>query len=101
MLTLFAGDPKLGEVLCVAGDSRRGLTRAPLPGDDAPEKPASVILMSAEDDVARTIVPRLKAAGADLSRVHILESIILPRDDSGNRDAIRPADRATPYPACV
>ena len=33
--------------------------------------------MSAEDDPARTIVPRLTAAGADLTKVHILESVIL------------------------
>ena len=33
--------------------------------------------MSAEDDPARTIVPRLTAAGADLAKVHILESVIL------------------------
>jgi hypothetical protein len=34
--------------------------------------------MSAEDDPARTIRPRLESADADLSRVHVLESIILP-----------------------
>ena len=33
--------------------------------------------MSAEDDPARTIVPRLTAAGADLTKVYILESLIL------------------------
>ena len=33
--------------------------------------------MSAEDDPSRTIIPRLKAAGADLSRVHILESVVV------------------------
>ena len=90
MLTLFAGDPKLGKsyvTLAMAAAVSRG---APLPQGDAPDKPASVILMSAEDDLARTIVPRLKAAGADLSRVHILESIILPRDDSENRDRSGP-----------
>lgn len=83
MLTLFAGDPKLGKsyvTIAMAAAISRG---APLPGDAAPEGPASAILMSAEDDPARTIVPRLKAAGADLSRVHILESIILPRDEPG------------------
>jgi len=78
MLTLFAGDPKLGKslsALAIAAAVSRG---APLPMDRAPSGPASVVLMSAEDDVARIIVPRLKAAGADLARVHILESIILP-----------------------
>ena len=33
--------------------------------------------MSAEDDPARTIIPRLDAAGADLSRIHVLESVIV------------------------
>jgi putative DNA primase/helicase len=86
MLTLFAGDPKLGKsyvTIAMAAAMSRG---APLPEDDAPEGPASVILMSAEDDPARTIVPRLKAAGADLSRVHILESILLPRNDPAGRE---------------
>ena len=40
--------------------------------------------MSAEDDPSRTIIPRLKAAGADLSRVHILESVVL----EGGREAL-------------
>ncbi len=56
--------------------------------------------MSAEDDPARTIIPRLDAAGADLSRIHVLESVIvqdgaesLPslRDDAAHLEAA--ADR--------
>jgi putative DNA primase/helicase len=78
MLTLFAGDPKLGKslsALAIAAAVSRG---AALPMDRAPPGPASVILMSAEDEPSRIIVPRLKAAGADLAHVHILESIVLP-----------------------
>jgi hypothetical protein len=77
MLTLFAGDPKLGKsfaTVAVAAAVSRG---APMPDGDPPEGPGSVILMSAEDDPARTIVPRLKTAHAELARVHILESVIL------------------------
>jgi hypothetical protein len=33
--------------------------------------------MSAEDDPARTLAPRLAAAGADLSKIHVIESVIL------------------------
>jgi putative DNA primase/helicase len=33
--------------------------------------------MNAEDDPARIIAPRLTAAGADLTKIHILESVIL------------------------
>lgn len=35
----------------------------------------SVIILANEDDAARTIRPRLDAAGADLSRVHIVEGV--------------------------
>jgi hypothetical protein len=77
MLSLFAGDPKLGKsfvTVALAAAVSRG---APLPDASPPEGPGSVVLLSAEDDPARTIVPRLMAAGADLSRVHILEAVFL------------------------
>jgi hypothetical protein len=77
MLSLFAGDPKLGKSF-VTIDLAAAVSRgAPLPLDDPPDSPGSVIIMSAEDDPARTIVPRLKAAGAVLPKVHILEAVVL------------------------
>jgi hypothetical protein len=75
-LTLFAGDPKLGKSLVTTAIAAAVSRGARLPLDDGSFGPADIILMSAEDDPARTIVPRLKAAGADLSRVHILEAVI-------------------------
>jgi len=78
MLSMFAGDPKQGKsfvTVALAAAISRG---APLPHGDVPEGPRSVVLLSAEDDAARTIVPRLKSAGAILSRVHILEAVKLP-----------------------
>jgi len=77
MITMFAGDPKLGKsyvTLAMAAALSRGL---PLPMGELPDRPGSTILMSAEDNPARTIVPRLTAAGADLAKVHLLESVIL------------------------
>ncbi len=78
MLTLFAGDPKLGKsyaTLAMAAAISRG---APLPGETAPSvDPGSVVLLNAEDDASRTIVPRLKAAGAALDRIHLLEAVYL------------------------
>ena len=76
MLSLFAGDPKLGKsfvTTALAASVSRG---APLPPDNRPTEPGSVIIMSAEDDPARTIVPRLKSAGADLRQIHTLEAVI-------------------------
>lgn len=77
MLTLFAGDPKLGKSFVTVATAAAVSRRVALPGDGPPGEPGSVVLMSAEDDLARTIVPRLKAAGADLTRIHILESVFL------------------------
>ena len=77
MLTMFAGDPKLGKsyvTLAMAAALSRGL---PMPMGGLPNWEGSTILMSAEDDPNRTIVPRLNVAGADLAKVHILDSMIL------------------------
>jgi hypothetical protein len=42
----------------------------------------NVVVLSAEDGVADTIVPRLMAAGADLKRVHIISAV---KDSAGRR----------------
>jgi len=77
MLTMFAGDPKLGKsfvTLAMAAALSRGLA---LPQSNLPSRPGSTILMSAEDDPTRTIAPRLAAAGADPSKIHVIESVIM------------------------
>jgi hypothetical protein len=77
MLTLFAGDPNLGKsyvTLAMAAAVSRGLA---LPMSDLPNRAGSTILMNAEDDPSRTIKPRLTAAGADLAKIHFVESVIL------------------------
>jgi putative DNA primase/helicase len=78
MLTLFAGDPKLGKSFVTLGLAATVSRGAPMP--DTPNvgtTPGAVVILSAEDDLARTIVPRLQAAGADRSRIHVLESVYL------------------------
>jgi archaellum biogenesis ATPase FlaH len=76
-LSVFCGNPDKGKSLVstyVVSRVTRGL---PLYGDSAAQIGASdVLIMAAEDDVADTIRPRLEAADADLSRVHILTSIV-------------------------
>ena len=42
----------------------------------------SIIILSAEDGIADTIVPRLHAAGADLGRVHVISAV---REETGGR----------------
>ncbi len=102
MLSLFSGDPKLGKSLAalslIAAVSRGG----PLPGSgaDGPALAArgSAILLSGEDDRARTIVPRLLAAGADMGRVKIIRSMLEPgfRGFDGGPTARVPARERRP-----
>jgi hypothetical protein len=80
-VTLFAGRGGLGKSVATldlaaavtAGRCAFGLIYTPPP-------PADVLLASAEDDTADTVVPRLLAAGADLSRVHEVQGL---RDKDG------------------
>ncbi len=70
-LTILAGDPALGKSLLLLDLAARVSCGHPLPDGDQAEV-GDVIIVSAEDDPADTIRPRLEAAGADLERVHIL-----------------------------
>lgn len=76
MVTIFAGAPKVGKTFVTLGIAASVSRGAPLPLD-GPRSPCSVIILSAEDDPARTLKPRLRAAGANMSRIHFLKSVIL------------------------
>ena len=74
-ITLIAGDPGLGKSLItsmLAATVSKGYNW-PLNGSSSPV--GNIILLSAEDDPADTIRPRLDAAGTDCNRVHIIKSI--------------------------
>ncbi|MDT8320747.1 MAG: AAA family ATPase [Xanthomonadales bacterium] len=75
-LTIDAGDPGLGKSLITADITARITAGIPWPDGSGTPKPASVVFASAEDDAADTIRPRLEAAGADVRKVFILESVI-------------------------
>jgi hypothetical protein len=77
MLTLFAGDPKLGKSFVTTAIAASVSLGARLPFGDDPDGSGDVILFSAEDDASRTTKPRLRAAGADMTRIHVFESVIL------------------------
>jgi len=71
--TLFQGDPCVGKSFETLDIAARVSTGNGWP--DSPDSravPGDAILLSAEDDVADTIRSRLEAAGADLSRVHVI-----------------------------
>ena len=73
-LTLMSGDPGLGKSLvttAIATAVSLG-ARWPVGSDHAPR--GSVVMLSAEDAVDDTIRPRLDAAGADCTRIHVLQA---------------------------
>ncbi|WP_052744876.1 AAA family ATPase [Micromonospora sp. HK10] len=80
-LTILEGDPDLGKSMVTCDLVARVTTGAPFPGSSERRQPQDVIIVLAEDDLNDTVRPRLRAAGADLHRVH---SIALGRDDDGN-----------------
>lgn len=80
-LTMLAGDPGLGKSL-ITLDLVARLTRgASWPDSEERCESGGVVLLSAEDDLATTIRPRLDAAGADNRHVVALTAVDCP---SGN-----------------
>lgn len=77
-LTLLAGDPGLGKSYLTLDLAARVASGTPFPGDDDNRYgnfPRKVILLSAEDDPADTIRPRLDAAGADPDNILMLRGV--------------------------
>ncbi len=85
-LNLLCGDPGKGKSMLTADMAARFSIGADWP-DGAPSTgPGSVIFFSAEDDVADTILPRLKRAGADLSRIYCMETVSTFNAKTGRHD---------------
>uniref|UniRef100_A0A7C2K246 AAA family ATPase n=1 Tax=Schlesneria paludicola TaxID=360056 RepID=A0A7C2K246_9PLAN len=73
-ITLLVGRPGEGKSFLTTDAASRVSTGTPWPdGSDCPQ--GSVILISAEDDPADTIRPRLDAHYADVRRVHLLSAV--------------------------
>ena len=60
-------------------------TGRPFPGEERGRPPADVLLLGHEDSPEHTIRPRLDAAGADVSRVHLLQEIGVLAPSAGRR----------------
>jgi hypothetical protein len=82
-LALIAGVPGLGKSQVAAYLAACVTNNRPLPCGEGQAPQGSVIILSAEDDAADTIRPRLDAAGADPRIVFIGTSV--RRNDGGGR----------------
>lgn len=83
---VLAGAPGTGKTT-IALSIAAAITRGSMLPDGSRPELGAVLVWSGEDDPADTIVPRLRAAGADLSRVHIV-------GDVGHGEDARPFDPA-------
>lgn len=75
MLAVIGGQPGLGKSQISINLAAGVTTGKGLPGTGGFNNRGSVIILANEDDAARTIRPRLDAAGADISKVHIVQGV--------------------------
>jgi len=83
-LAMFSSEPGTGKSTISVDLAARISTGADWPDGSPGCNPGSVILLSKEDAPEDTIKPRLKLAGADMSKVYILEGV-KQADPSGGR----------------
>jgi putative DNA primase/helicase len=81
-LTGLVGYPGLGKSQVAIDLAATVSTGREFPGGSVNGNPGHVIILSAEDHPAETIVPRLIAAGADLKRIDIVKAV---KDSDGER----------------
>jgi hypothetical protein len=76
VITFLEGDPGTGKstvLLDIAARVTRGIRHPHTDGPGEQPEPRTVVLLSAEDDPGAVIRPRLEAAGADISRVMLVQ----------------------------
>jgi hypothetical protein len=71
MLNKLDGDPGVGKSTVLTDITARISSGRAMPGEVADVEPGGVLLISFEEHQGAVMVPRLKAAGADMSRVFI------------------------------
>jgi hypothetical protein len=87
-LTLLCGQTGLGKSFLSLDLAARTSGGVPFPGREAAsEPPATVILVTGEDEVATVVKPRLEDAGADLERILLVDRVEVDRPDSGLGEA--------------
>lgn len=72
-LTIIQGDPGEGKTTAVLQIAALLTKGEALPEDDREREPINIIYQTAEDGLADTVKPRLEAAGADCSKVLVID----------------------------
>ena len=80
-ITLIVGDPGLGKSFLTTDLAARTSTGAKWPDDSGNAPQGSVAMLTAEDGLADTMRPRLDSAGADCTKIKVLDCV---RGDDGD-----------------
>lgn len=99
-LCIVGGAPGTGKTTIAAALAATVSTGGQWP-DGSRADAGDVVIWSGEDDNADTLNPRLRAAGADMARVHVVSGVIeagdaYPFDPARDMDALREALRQLP-----
>jgi hypothetical protein len=84
-ITIIAGNPGLGKSQVTTSIAAVLTTGGLWPVDRTPCPHGEILFLTAEDEVADTLRPRLEAAGADVERAHIVEGVIAGYAGDGTR----------------
>ena len=89
-LTVLDGDPGTNKSSLTLDLAARVSTGSPMPDQTKRTRRGGVLLLVAEDSLRKTLVFRLKAAGADMTRIAALkESLTIPADLGVIEEAVR------------
>ncbi len=83
--TIIAGNPGLGKSQITASIAAIVTSGGCWPVDRNQCEVGNVLILTAEDDAADTLRPRLEAAGADLTCVHIIDGVVRGYTGEGDR----------------
>jgi putative DNA primase/helicase len=93
-LALIGGLPDKGKGLITCSIIACATSNAPLPCGEGSMPQGNVVWLTAEDDIEDTIIPRLRAAGADCDRVHIIKML---HEKNGKRRMFSPQEIGTVF----
>lgn len=71
-ITIMQGNSGIGKTMLALNIAAALSNGDPLPGDTQPREPINIIYNTAEDGLGDTIKPRLRSAGADLTRINTI-----------------------------
>jgi putative DNA primase/helicase len=84
-LTIIAGNPGIGKTQITASIAAIVTKGSSWPVTNDLCERGKILFLTAEDDAADTVRPRLEAAGADLNLIHVIEGVSQPARGNGIR----------------